>query len=49
MERSEIRYDIVDSPLGGLLVAATRRGVCHVRFGHGARNLNGVFSSYRPF
>ena len=34
-----IRYSIVDSPLGNLLVAATDRGVCAIRFGDSRREL----------
>ena len=34
-----IRYTIVDSPLGKLLVAATERGICAVSFGDDAESL----------
>jgi AraC family transcriptional regulator of adaptative response/methylated-DNA-[protein]-cysteine methyltransferase len=34
-----IRYSIVDSPFGKLLVAATDRGVCAIRFGDSRREL----------
>ena len=33
MQNREIVFDIVACQLGQLLVAATERGVCHVRFG----------------
>jgi methylated-DNA-[protein]-cysteine S-methyltransferase len=28
----DVRYDIVDSPIGGLFVAATERGLCRISF-----------------
>jgi methylated-DNA-[protein]-cysteine S-methyltransferase len=28
----DVRYDIVDSPVGGLFVAATERGLCRISF-----------------
>ncbi len=34
-----ITYTMVDSPLGRMLVAATKRGLCAVRFGDGAKLL----------
>jgi AraC family transcriptional regulator of adaptative response/methylated-DNA-[protein]-cysteine methyltransferase len=36
---AEIRYGIVDSPLGKLLVAATSKGVCAIRFGESRKEL----------
>jgi methylated-DNA-[protein]-cysteine S-methyltransferase len=30
----DIRYDVVDSPIGDLLVAATERGLARIHFGH---------------
>src|SRR3546814_13831598 len=34
-----IAYDIVDSPLGRLLVAATAKGLCFLSLGHNDRTL----------
>src|SRR3954454_13101183 len=28
----DVRYDVVDSPIGGLFVAATERGLCRISF-----------------
>jgi AraC family transcriptional regulator, regulatory protein of adaptative response / methylated-DNA-[protein]-cysteine methyltransferase len=36
---AEIRYGIVESPLGKLLVAATKTGICAIRFGDSRRAL----------
>jgi methylated-DNA-[protein]-cysteine S-methyltransferase len=30
----DIRYDVIDSPVGKLLVAATERGLARIHFGH---------------
>jgi methylated-DNA-[protein]-cysteine S-methyltransferase len=30
----DIRYDVVDSPIGDLLVASTERGLARIHFGH---------------
>ena len=35
----EIRYDILDTPAGMLLVAATGKGVCAIQFGDSAKKL----------
>ncbi|HZU22521.1 MAG TPA: methylated-DNA--[protein]-cysteine S-methyltransferase, partial [Terriglobales bacterium] len=35
----QIRYEIVSTPLGMLLVAATRKGVCRIAFGESQQNL----------
>jgi AraC family transcriptional regulator of adaptative response/methylated-DNA-[protein]-cysteine methyltransferase len=49
MECSAIRYDIVESPLAGLLVAATRRGVCSVRFGDDVEGLEAALRLEFPW
>ncbi|HKE21538.1 MAG TPA: bifunctional DNA-binding transcriptional regulator/O6-methylguanine-DNA methyltransferase Ada [Bryobacteraceae bacterium] len=36
---TRIRYGIVESPLGNLLVAATQRGICAIRFGESEAEL----------
>lgn len=41
-----IAYAVVDSPLGRLLVAATERGVCAVRFGDDAALLESLRAEY---
>ncbi len=43
-----IRYAIVDSPFGKLLVAATARGVCAIRFGASRRELERVLHEEFP-
>ena len=44
-----IRYTIVSTPLGALLVAATARGVCLVCFGDGEPELEERLESEFPF
>jgi AraC family transcriptional regulator of adaptative response/methylated-DNA-[protein]-cysteine methyltransferase len=40
-----IRYSVVDSPAGKLMVAATDRGVCSIQFGDGAGELRGALEA----
>ncbi|MEE9607005.1 MAG: methylated-DNA--[protein]-cysteine S-methyltransferase [Myxococcota bacterium] len=49
MGQACIEYAIVDGPLGFLLVAATERGVCNVRFGHTAAELEAGLRAEFPF
>jgi AraC family transcriptional regulator of adaptative response/methylated-DNA-[protein]-cysteine methyltransferase len=49
MMATAIGYCILESELGDLLVAATRRGVCRVRFGRGAAPLVTALRDEFPF
>jgi AraC family transcriptional regulator of adaptative response/methylated-DNA-[protein]-cysteine methyltransferase len=49
MTAAAIGYSILESELGHLLVAATRRGVCRVRFGPGAAPLVTALRDEFPF
>ncbi len=49
MTAAAIGYSILESELGHLLVAATRRGVCRVRFGQGAALLVAALRDEFPF
>lgn len=49
MKDRRIRYTIVASPLGRLLIAASDRGVCHVRFGEDAARLAHEAAGEFPF
>jgi len=40
-----IRYSVVDSPAGKLMVAATDRGVCSIQFGDSTRELRGALET----
>jgi AraC family transcriptional regulator of adaptative response/methylated-DNA-[protein]-cysteine methyltransferase len=44
----EIRYDILDTPAGMLLVAATGKGVCAIRFGSSAKQLEDAVRAEFP-
>lgn len=46
--RPAIRYAVLDSPLGRLLVAATKRGLCAVRLGDGDASLEAEFRAEFP-
>ncbi len=37
-----IRYDVLDTPIGKLLVAATGKGVCAIQFGDSGKKLEGI-------
>jgi AraC family transcriptional regulator of adaptative response/methylated-DNA-[protein]-cysteine methyltransferase len=49
MSSRRIRYSVVPSPLGLLLVAATERGVCNVRLGPTANELETGLRAEFPF
>ncbi len=49
MDRARIAYDVGESSLGPLLVAATERGVCHVRFGGDGAALAAELRAEFPF
>jgi len=49
MKQSAIRYCVISSTLGSLLVAATPRGVCFVRFGRGELELEQRLKGAFPF
>ena len=48
MESRFLAYTIVDSALGPMLVAASERGVCHVRFGEHEEALIGALQGEFP-
>jgi len=49
MTTRRIRFSVVESPLGPLLVAATARGVCNVRLGATAAELETGLRTEFPF
>ena len=49
MRTRQIRYTVVGSPLGSLLVAATERGVCNVRIGASSGELLSGLCEEFPF
>jgi AraC family transcriptional regulator of adaptative response/methylated-DNA-[protein]-cysteine methyltransferase len=49
MRERAIRYDVVGCSLGTLLVAATDRGICRVRFGEPLENLAAALEEELPF
>ena len=43
-----IRYDVMETPVGRLLVGATEKGVCAVQFGDSEQDLAAAYAANSP-
>jgi AraC family transcriptional regulator of adaptative response/methylated-DNA-[protein]-cysteine methyltransferase len=44
----KIRYDVINTPIGKLLIAGTKKGVCSIQFGESEAELVGVLRKEYP-